>query len=374
MPAENIRVLVVDDSAVIRQILCDLIGQAPGMEVAGTAADGREALEQIDRLHPDVVTLDLQMPNMDGLETLDALFAREAVAVIVVSSLTQFGATVTLDALERGALDYAPKPQGTADLRAALNEELLWKIRTAAKVDMRRILSARRERKVRREEATTRRRMVEEIPGVSLGQLADKCIALGISTGGPPALTVLLSELQPPMPPIVVVQHMPAGFTKALAVRLDMISRLSIKEAETGDVLRPNHVLIAPGNRHVRLRQNDKMVKAVLEDGPPVSGHRPSVDVMMRSAAQVFGPRCLGVVMTGMGRDGVDGCRAIRAAGGYVLGQDEASSDVYGMNKAAYEAGNVDRQFSLDAAVGVISLQVKQLWQYAPKAAPPLSG
>jgi two-component system chemotaxis response regulator CheB len=168
--------------------------------------------------------------------------------------------------------------------------------------------------------------------------------------------------LQPPMPPIVVVQHMPAHFTKSFAWRLNSLSNLSVKEAQSGDILRPNHVLVAPGGRHLGLRRSGKTARVGLNDRPLVSGHKPSVDVMMKTAAEIFGRRCLGVVMTGMGRDGSDGCGAIRAAGGYVLGQNEASSDVYGMNKVAQVEGNVDRQFSLEEAAGTITGQVKRLW------------
>jgi len=170
------------------------------------------------------------------------------------------------------------------------------------------------------------------------------------------------------MPPIVVVQHMPPNFTKALAWRLDSLAGLTIKEAANGDTLRPNHVLIAPGGKHLEVRRRGSWVKAVIRDGPPVSGHKPSVDVMMASAGEVFGGNCLGVIMTGMGRDGVEGCRAIRAHGGYVLGQDEASSDVYGMNKVAYVEGNVDRQFSLRDAAGVVTREVERLWLAVPSA------
>lgn len=195
----------------------------------------------------------------------------------------------------------------------------------------------------------------------------DKCIAIGISTGGPPALATLLERLAPPLPPIVIVQHMPAQFTLPFAARLDSLSRLTVKEAETGDLLQPNYVYVAPGGQHLEIRRHGLSGKLLVRAGNPVSGHRPSVDVMLASAAGVFGPRCLGMIMTGMGRDGADGCRALRAAGGYVLGQDETSSDVYGMNKVAMLEGNVDRQFSLDAAAGVLLQQMKRLW--APKLA-----
>jgi two-component system, chemotaxis family, protein-glutamate methylesterase/glutaminase len=361
MNSKTIRVLVVDDSAVCRRMLSDMIDAEPGMKVVGTAADGRQALELAARLLPDVVTLDVQMPQMDGLAALDALFQHRPLPVIMVSSLTKLGANITLDALEHGALDYIPKPDYGVDLASAIREELIRKIRMADGVDVRRILALRAERKRRRADRpppeTAKKAQVE----TPVGTLADQCIAIGISTGGPPALSVLFEAVQPPLPPIVVVQHMPPNFTKPLAWRLNALSALDIKEAETGDALLPNRALIAPGGRHLLLRRVGAAVRAALDDGPPVSGHKPSVDVLMNSAAAAFGDRCLGVIMTGMGRDGADGCRAIRRRGGFVLGQDEDSSDVYGMNKVAFTEGNVDRQFALENAAAAIAQQVKKM-------------
>ena len=196
-----------------------------------------------------------------------------------------------------------------------------------------------------------------------LPELADKCIAIGISTGGPPALARLFESLGPPMPPIVVVQHMPPSFTKPLAWRLDSLGELTIREAAQEDLLEPNHVLIAPGGKHLRVRRvGNSGRRPWCSTAPPVSGHKPSVNVLMNSVAETFGNNCLGVIMTGMGRDGADGCGVIRASGGYVLGQDEDSSDVYGMNKVAYVEGNVDRQFSLSEAAAVITRQVRNRW------------
>ena len=362
MSARSIRVLVVDDSVLIRTIICDQVAAAPDMEVAGKAADGKKALEMIDSVKPDVVTLDIQMPKMDGLATLDAILERRPVPVIMVSALTQLGANTTLDALDRGALDYVAKPQGDLESSDALGEELLRKIRSAAGTNVQRILEIRGERKRRRKQRKREKPTPKRVSTASPAELVDKCIAIGISTGGPPALASLFESLRPPMPPMVVVQHMPPHFTRPLAWRLDALATLSIREAATGDALRPNHVLIAPGGKHLQLRRSGKMVKVLLRDGPPVSGHKPSVDVMMKAAAEVFGNRMLGIIMTGMGHDGADGCRAIRAAGGFVLGQNEASSDVYGMNKVAYAQGSVDRQFGLDDAAGTIALQIKRLW------------
>ena len=373
MLSEEIRVLVVDDSAVVRSIIAESIAAAPGMKVVGKAGDGRQALEVLDSVRPDVITLDIQMPNMDGLATLEAILARRPIPVIMVSSLTKLGANITLDALDRGAVDYLAKPDYGAKTKAAIHEDLPRKIRAAAGIDVRRILQIRQERKQRRvaEKGTgtfcaqhpsgrSGKRCLSPFPrGPGAVELADKCIAIGISTGGPPALARLFEALRPPMPPIVVVQHMPASFTKPLAWRLDSLSELSIREAAQGDLLEPNLVLIAPGGKHLQVHRVGTSVKAVVRSGSPVSGHMPSADVLMKSVAETFGAKCLGVIMTGMGRDGADGCAAVRSAGGYVLGQDEASSDVYGMNKVAYVAGSVDRQFSLSEAAAVIALHVR---------------
>lgn len=367
MPREKIRVLVVDDSAVIRQRISDFVKATDDMVVAATAFNGRQAIEAFAIARPDVVTLDLQMPEMDGLSTLEAILAQRPVPVIMVSSLTQLGAEVTFEALERGAMDYVAKPERAGDVEAILGDELIRKIRSFAGADVKRILQIRAE-KSKRAKSQAPRRLPSPPERIEVGKTdwASLCVAIGISTGGPPALSSLFETLRPPMPPIVVVQHMPPHFTGPLAWRLDSLSQLSIKEAATGDTLRPNHVLIAPGGTHLQLRRQGQMVKVVLRDGPPVSSHRPSIDVLMKSAASLYGPRLLGVIMTGMGRDGVEGCRAIREAGGYVLGQNEASSDVYGMNKVAFVEGHVDRQFHLNEAALAIKNQVHELCRAEP--------
>jgi two-component system chemotaxis response regulator CheB len=361
MEPNNIRILIVDDSAVMRAMLSDKLSDAPGLSVVGVARDGHEAVAANAKLHPDVITLDLQMPGMDGLQTIDAILNREPVRIIMVSALTRAGAAVTLDALDRGATDYVAKPErGVTDM-SGFASELIHKIRNAADMNIRRVVLARRK------QSTGRREIVPERPVVKAGadacpaDLAQRCVAIGVSTGGPPALTTLLESLKPPMPPIVIVQHMPAQFTGPLANRLNTISALTVREAAQGDQLQPNTVLIAPGGLHLELRGRGTHVCVLLRDLPPVSGHKPSVDVMMTSAAKIFGPNCLGVIMTGMGRDGSDGCRAIRTAGGYVLGQDDASSDVYGMNRVAFVEGNVDQQFSLQDGALLVHRQVRRL-------------
>lgn len=362
MPSRAIRVLVVDDSALMREVICDFLRAAPGIEVAGTACDGKEALSLLESLHPDIITLDVQMPNMNGLEALNAIFASNPVPVIMVSALTQIGANVTLEALERGALDYVAKPQPGTEVEAAWKQELIRKVRAMAGADVRQMLRIRKERACRVQAALRQLTAAPEKNLPSSIELANKCIAIGISTGGPPALTSLFHTLQAPLPPIVIVQHMPQHFTRPLAWRLNSISKLEIKEGETGDILNPNHVYIAPGGRHLSLERLGGQVRICIRDGELVSGHKPSIDVMMKAAAEIYGSQCLGVIMTGMGRDGADGCKQIRACGGFVLGQDEATSDVYGMNKVAYVEGNVDLQFPLDEAAGIITKTINRLW------------
>lgn len=367
MSGRVIRVLVVDDSALMREMISDFIRETPGMELAGAARDGEEALRLLPKSNADVVTLDVQMPRKDGLATLEEILKTQPLPVLMVSALTQLGANTTLDALERGAMDYIAKPDGGgATTSAQLREELLRKIRAVAGTDVKRIIEIRRERAAKRRVASLK--PASQVAPASQrsfaepSEFADKCIALGISTGGPPALTQLFESLRPPLPPLVIVQHMPAQFTKAFAWRLNSMAALEVKEAATGDVLKPNCAYVAPGGFHLELKKVGREVRCHISEGDNVSGHKPSVDVMMKCAATIYGGRCLGVIMTGMGRDGSDGCGAIRAAGGYVLGQDDASSDVYGMNKAAFVEGHVDRQFHLDLGAATIMAQVQKLW------------
>lgn len=357
-----IRVLVVDDSLVIRELIGDLIDDASDLNLIGKARDGNEALQLVEKLQPDIITLDIEMPGMDGLSTLDEILKRRPTPVVMVSSLTQRGADITLKALDRGAMDYVAKPEGARKLEGSFKHELLQKIRTMAGTDVKRMLEIRRARRERASDKPSQpTSRFTQSSSASDAALADRCVAIGISTGGPPALTEVFERLQPPLPPVVVVQHMPANFTGPFSRRLDSISPLSIKEAATGDILKPNHAYIAPGGRHLTLRKFGSDVKIVIREGEPVSGHIPSVDVMMQCAAEIYREKVLGVVMTGMGRDGSDGCGMIRAAGGYVLGQDEATSDVYGMNKVAFVEGNVHKQFSLANGPDEIMRQVKRM-------------
>jgi two-component system chemotaxis response regulator CheB len=345
---QPVRVLVVDDSALTRKVLVDLLRTSPEVEVVGTAKDGSEAIELAGRLKPDVVTLDVEMPGLSGLETLPALLAVHPVPVVMVSALTQEGAEVTLAALELGAVDFLPKPGRLqlAELRGC-RDLLVSKVLSAAQSRVRKPRGAAAKAAQPR---TPPARVARE------GALSKMpCVVLGISTGGPQTLSQAFAMLRPPIPPVLVVQHMPAQFTAVFAQRLDRQCAVAVKEAADGDAVLPNRILIAPGGQHMTLAGMAPSARVTLDaTNPPVSGHRPSIDVLFESAARVFGPAAVGIIMTGMGRDGVEGCKRILAAGGATFGQDEATSVVYGMNKAAQREGAVQAQFASDELPALI--------------------
>ncbi len=357
----RVRVLVVDDSALMRRLLSDLLGSAPEIEIVGTARDGREAVLQATKHKPDVITLDVEMPEVSGLEALPTLLAVHEVPVVMVSALTQEGADVTLQALELGAVDFMPKPERNqlAEMRAS-RDLLVSKVLAAAESQVR-----RPRRNIARPPRPTPPAISSpaegdgNLPGGVPPQTAPAtaksalssiptCLVIGISTGGPQALSQIFPLLVPPVPPILVVQHMPAQFTGIFAERLNRYAALQVKEAAEGDSVLPDRILVAPGGRHLVLIGHPPRVRVALLDEPPVSGHRPSIDVLFQSAARVYRSAAVGILMTGMGRDGVDGCKAILAARGFTLGQDENTSVVYGMNKAAFLEGAVRAQFALD--------------------------
>jgi len=338
-PQKPVRLLIVDDSALMRKLLTDLLRLSPDIEVVGAARNGSEALELADALAPDVVTLDIEMPGMSGLEVLPLLLKAHPIPVIMISALTQEGAEVTLSALELGAVDFLPKPDRyqVAQLKAS-NDLLISKVLSAARS---RVRSATPPSPAgvapRSREASS---PVHDVSGT-------RCILLGISTGGPQALGQVLPALVPPIPPILIVQHMPANFTCVFAERLNRQCAVPVKEAEHGDVVVPNAILIAPGGRHLTLSGTPLQPRVALTDGPPVSGHKPSVDMLFLSGARVFQSDAVAIMMTGMGRDGVEGCHKILEVGGSTFGQDEQTSVVYGMNKAAFQEGAIQTQFAL---------------------------
>lgn len=330
-----IRVLVVDDSALMRKLIPQMLAGDPAIEVVGTAMDGNFALKKIDELKPNVVTLDLEMPGLNGIDTLKEIMRREPVPVIVFSSHSIEGASVTMKALGLGAFDFVTKPKDATTHMAETSRELIAKVKAAA------------DSKVRPRILAGLPRKLEKLP-VSAGN-PTKVVAIGISTGGPQALEYLLSHLPGDFPGvIVVVQHMPEGFTDMFARRLDEICQLRVKEAQSGDVLQPGRVLICPGSRHMKVKRLPMGDVAVLSDEPRVNGHRPSADVLMRSVAEEFRTNAVGVLMTGMGDDGAEGLGAIKREGGLTIAQSEESCVVYGMPKAAIERGYAIRVVSLE--------------------------
>ncbi|KZE32719.1 protein-glutamate methylesterase/protein-glutamine glutaminase [Crenobacter luteus] len=330
-----IRVVVVDDSALIRSLLTAIIDAAPDMKVVATAADPLIARERIRETNPDVVTLDVEMPRMDGLEFLRRLMRLKPTPVLMISSLTQKGSDTTFQALELGAVDFLAKP--TVDIANAMQayaDEIRDKIRAVAAA---RLAEPRRFAPPRPAAPTAQPGAIRQ----------DRLVCIGASTGGTEALRELLCALPAAMPPILVVQHMPEGFTHSFAQRLDGVCALSVKEAEDGEPLRPGTVYIAPGHSHLRVRRRSSGLAAALDKGEPVNRHRPSVDVLFRSASELPAGRVLGVILTGMGRDGAEGMRCLKEAGAYNIAQDEATCVVYGMPKEAVAAGGVDEVLPL---------------------------
>jgi two-component system chemotaxis response regulator CheB len=336
-----IRVLIVDDSAFVRQALTRMLGADPDIEVAGAAVDGRDCLEKLRSLQPDVVTLDIQMPKMGGLEALERIMAEHPVPVLLLSSLTQKGAEVTLKGLELGALDFVDKSSVGSRNILTLSDELRDKIKALARIPPTRL----GRRGVERGLAEAREPSAEGV----------QAVVIGTSTGGPPALQTIIPRLPvKTAAAILVVQHMPPGFTRSLAERLAAKSSLPVREAADGEPVEPGQVLIAPAGVHMKVRRRGTRVKVWLDEEPRGALHRPAADVLMFSAARTYGSRCLGVVLTGMGSDGVEGLRAIRAAGGQTLAESEETCIIYGMPKAAVEAGVVDRTAPLESVADEI--------------------
>ena len=337
--SEPIRVLVVDDSALMRKLIPAILARDPSIEVVGTAMDGAFALKKIEELRPDVVTLDLEMPRMDGMETLRLIMRRAPLPVILFSTHSKEGAYSTLKALALGAVDFIAKPTDAAGGHLeTIADQLIDKIKVAKRAAGRKLPPA-----------TVPIDPPDQKKGVRNSLPPNRIIAIGISTGGPNALQFVLSQIPGDFPAsILVVQHMPEGFTEMFARRLDECCALDVQEAKSGDLLVAGRVLICPGNRHLMARRMPRGDMAVLSDGPPVNGHRPSVDVLFHSVAQEFGPTAVGVLMTGMGEDGAEGLGAIKASGGMTIAQSEDTCVVSGMPRAAILKGHVNKVVPLD--------------------------
>jgi two-component system, chemotaxis family, protein-glutamate methylesterase/glutaminase len=341
---KKIRVLVVDDSALMRKVLTDLIGAEGDMEVVGAARDPFVAREMIRSLDPDVITLDVEMPRMDGLKFLENLMRLRPMPVLMVSTLTEKGSEISLRALELGAVDFITKPK--LDIVRTMNEygeEIAEKIRAVAQ--------ARFPDRARRVPLPLARIGASRIS-------AENLIAVGASTGGTEAIRKLLVTLPPDAPGILIAQHMPEGFTRSFAARLDSLSRMRVKEAEEGDRVLPGHAYVAPGHSHLLLQRSAGHYSLRLSQSEPVNRHRPSVDVLFRSVAAHAGTNAIGVILTGMGKDGAQGMLEMRLAGAYTLAQDEESCVVFGMPKEAIAIGAVDEIASIE---DIPALLMKQL-------------
>lgn len=344
MGSPKIRVLCVDDSALIRDLLSEIINSQPDMEVVAVAADPLVARDLIKLHNPDVLTLDVEMPRMDGLDFLERLMRLRPMPVLMVSSLTQAGSEVTLRALELGALDFIAKPQmGIRHGMLDYSELIAEKIRAAARSRPRQAPSG-----------SAPRPKALQAPILS----SEKLVIIGASTGGTEAIRAVLEPLPANSPAILIAQHMPGGFTRSFAERLDRLCNIAVKEAEDGERILPGHAYIAPGTAHLKLARSGANYVARLDDGEPVNRHRPSVDVLFRSAAENAGRNAIGVLLTGMGKDGARGLLEMRQAGAFTFAQDEASCVVFGMPREGIALGGACEVVSLEHMAERILKQV----------------
>ncbi|MFW9617151.1 protein-glutamate methylesterase/protein-glutamine glutaminase [Aquabacterium sp.] len=360
----KIRVVVVDDSALVRSMLTEIINHQPDMECIGAASDPLVAREMIRNLNPDVITLDVEMPKMDGIDFLSKLMRLRPMPVVVVSTLTERGAEVTLKALELGAIDFVAKPKiGVADGLRQLSDDITDKIRVASKARIHRLHVPGAPAPAASTVSSTRTTASSATSGTSaaaapsrplqtgaysLGRLStEKIIFIGASTGGTEATKEVLMTLPADAPAVVITQHMPPGFTRNYAARLNGLCKISVNEASDGERILPGHAYIAPGGMHLSVERSGANYIARVQDGDPVNRHKPSVEVLFKSAARVVGPNAIGIMLTGMGADGARAMREMHDAGAYCVAQDEATCVVFGMPREAIAAGAVDEVLPL---------------------------
>lgn len=342
-----VKVLIVDDSALIRSLLKDIIHNDPELQLVGAAPDAFVARDLIKQHSPDVITLDVEMPRMDGLTFLDKLMKGRPTPVLMISSLTEKGSEATLRALELGAIDFIAKPRlGIAEGMQAYAEEICAKLKTAARARL----------------PQARPAASPDAPATSSAPLlsTEKIFAIGASTGGTEAIKEVLLGLPPDCPGTVVTLHMPPGFTKSYAERLDRQTRLSVREARDGDRILPGHVLLAPGDYHMEVQRSGANYVVRLQREAAVNGHRPAVDVMFNSLARCAGRNLIAALLTGMGKDGARGLQAIRQAGGHTVAQDEATCVVYGMPREAVELGAAKEVLPLERIASALLQQARQ--------------
>ena len=341
---KRIKVLIVDDTAVIRQTLEKILDSDRDIEVMGTAADPYIAAQKIEKGIPDVITLDVEMPRMDGLTFLKKIMTQHPIPVVICSALTEKGAETTLKAMELGAVDIIQKPRLGAK---GFLEESKIRITDAVKAASKAKLHLLRKPFIDVSPKLTADAVIAKAKSQAMIQTTDRVVVLGASTGGTEAIRLFLESLPHDAPGMVIVQHMPESFTKAFASRLDSTCKVTVKEAENGDSVLQGRVLIAPGNLHTMLKRSGAKYYVQVKEGPLVSRHRPSVDVLFRSAARYAGSNTIAIIMTGMGDDGAKGMLEIKQAGGYTIAQDEASCVVFGMPKEAIKLGAVKKVTSL---------------------------
>ncbi|NPA63158.1 MAG: chemotaxis response regulator protein-glutamate methylesterase [Methanococci archaeon] len=346
MVSKKIRVLVVDDSAFMRKVISDILNSDPEIEVIGTAKDGVEAVELVQKLEPDVITMDVEMPRMNGLEAVKKIMEIKPTPIVMLSALTKEGSKITFEALEAGAVDFISKPSGSISLDIRkIGEDIIKKVKQAAKAKVVKKVSTTRHKptiKEEKEEKKTLPQTSEELT-VPDSKLKEMCVIIGSSTGGPPVVTEIISKLPKRMPPIFVVQHMPPGFTKLFADRINQVSKLNVKEAEHGERVMPGYVYIAPGDYHMLLTKRGENVYISLDNKmPKVNGTRPAVDITAESVANIYGGKSVGVILTGIGKDGAYGFKKIKEKGGKIIAQDGKTCVVFGMPKAVIELGIAD--------------------------------
>jgi two-component system chemotaxis response regulator CheB len=346
--------MVVDDSPLVRKIASDILNSDPGITVTATAATAEFAISKLERERPDVITMDIEMPGMGGQAAIREIMMRRPTPVIVLSAHARRGAQLTMEALEAGAVDFISKP--TSSLSGGLDAvaaELIEKVRIASGIEMKGLVGRRETAKPAADDSTGADEAPAEKPPAFAGLRRSaagryELLAIGTSTGGPVALKTVLSGLPEDFPlPIVVVQHMPPVFTRAFVERLNDTCAVAVKEAEEGDPIRAGQVLIAPGDYHLCVSRFHSAPKVALSQKDPVSGHRPSVDVLMHSVALEYGSRALGLIMTGMGRDGAQGIKELHNKGGYIIAQDKESSVIFGMNREVILNGDADEVMPL---------------------------
>lgn len=342
----TIKVLIVDDSALVRKLLSEMLGRARDIEVVGTAADPYAARERIKQLNPDVITLDVEMPRMDGITFLENLMRLRPMPVVMVSSLTQRGADVTLRALELGAIDFVAKPKiDIAGSLASYADELIAKVKVAAAARVQPRVAATKPMHIDQRQSASA--VLPALNPQALLRTTERIVAVGASTGGTEAIRELLAGLPPDAPAMVISQHIPAAFSKPFAERMNRSSAMAVCEAQDGQYILPGHAYIAPGDQHLLVERDGARYRCRLSDGPHVNRHRPSVDVMFRSVAQNVGPNAIGVLLTGMGDDGARGLKEMLEAGARTVAQDEASSVVWGMPGVAVKIGAAEHVLAL---------------------------